>query len=122
MVCHLAPGPPDCDPALGQYVYRLFQNTSLVVTIALFDFLTTIKVSLTEPAWTGFGVEAYFCPGLLSFLLPDIALQPAPRTQWRCLQKDSCAQGELKRGSEGLRSDHDKKPLPLEVRVTTRSC
>jgi general L-amino acid transport system permease protein len=36
-----------------------FKDTSLVVIIGLFDFLTTIKVSLTEPAWTGFGVEAY---------------------------------------------------------------
>jgi general L-amino acid transport system permease protein len=36
-----------------------FKDTSLVVIIGLFDFLTTIKVSLTEPAWTGFRVEAY---------------------------------------------------------------
>ena len=35
---------------LGQYLHRFFQDTSLVVIIGLFDFLTTIKVSLSEPA------------------------------------------------------------------------
>ena len=47
-------------PPLVNTFIGFFKDTSLVVTIGLFDFLTTIKVSLTEPAWTGFGVEAYF--------------------------------------------------------------
>ena len=47
-------------PPLVNTFIGFFKNTSLVVTIGLVDFLTTIKVSLTEPAWTGLGVEAYF--------------------------------------------------------------
>jgi general L-amino acid transport system permease protein len=30
--------------------------------------LTTIKVSLNEPAWTGFGVEAYLFAAFVYFL------------------------------------------------------
>jgi len=45
-----------------------FKDTSLVMIIGLFDFLTTIKVSLTEPAWTGFGVEAYLFAAIGYFL------------------------------------------------------
>jgi general L-amino acid transport system permease protein len=30
--------------------------------------LSTIKVSLNEPAWTGFGVEAYLFAALVYFL------------------------------------------------------
>jgi general L-amino acid transport system permease protein len=46
-------------PPLVNTFIGFFKDTSLVVIIGLFDFLTTIKVSLTEPAWSGFGVEAY---------------------------------------------------------------
>ena len=46
-------------PPLVNTFIGFFKDTSLVVIIGLFDFLTTIKVSLTEPVWTGFGVEAY---------------------------------------------------------------
>jgi general L-amino acid transport system permease protein len=46
-------------PALVNTFIGFFKDTSLVVIIGLFDFLTAIKVSLGEPAWTGFGVEAY---------------------------------------------------------------
>jgi general L-amino acid transport system permease protein len=38
-----------------------------VVIIGLFDLLTSIKVALTEPAWTGFGVEAYLFASLVYF-------------------------------------------------------
>ena len=34
----VCPSAADCDPALCQYVYRLFKDTSLVVIIGLFDF------------------------------------------------------------------------------------
>ena len=46
-------------PPLVNTFIGFFKDTSLVVIIGLFDFLTTIKVSLTEPAWSGFGLEAY---------------------------------------------------------------
>jgi general L-amino acid transport system permease protein len=46
-------------PPLVNTCIGFFKDTSLVVIIGLFDFLTTIKVALAEPVWTGFGVEAY---------------------------------------------------------------
>jgi general L-amino acid transport system permease protein len=55
-------------PPLVNTFIGLFKDTSLVVIIGLFDLLTTIKVSLTEPAWTGFGVEAYLFASLIYFL------------------------------------------------------
>jgi general L-amino acid transport system permease protein len=55
-------------PPLVNTFIGFFKDTSLVVIIGLFDFLTTIKVSLTEPAWTGFGVEAYLFAALGYFL------------------------------------------------------
>jgi general L-amino acid transport system permease protein len=46
-------------PTLMNTFIALFKDTSLVLIIGLFDLLTTVKVSLQEPAWSGFGVEAY---------------------------------------------------------------
>jgi general L-amino acid transport system permease protein len=46
-------------PPLVNTFIGFFKDTSLVVIIGLFDFLTTIKAALTSPVWTGFGVEAY---------------------------------------------------------------
>ncbi len=51
-------------PPLVNTFIGFFKDTSLVVIIGLFDFLTTIKVSLTEPAWSGFGIEAYLFAAL----------------------------------------------------------
>src|SRR6185369_15552893 len=45
-------------PLVGTFI-GFFKSTSLVVVIGLFDFLSTVKVSLNDPKWTGFGVEAY---------------------------------------------------------------
>ena len=45
-----------------------FKDTSLVLIIGLFDFLSTVKVSLQDPAWSGFGVEAYLFASLVYFL------------------------------------------------------
>ncbi len=55
-------------PPLVNTFIGFFKDTSLVVIIGLFDFLTTIKVSLTEPAWTGFSVEAYLFAALGYFV------------------------------------------------------
>ena len=55
-------------PPLVNTFIGFFKDTTLVVIIGLFDFLTTIKVSLSEPAWTGFGVEAYLFAALGYFL------------------------------------------------------
>jgi len=51
-------------PPLVNTFIGFFKDTSLVVIIGLFDFLTTIKIALTEPRWTGFGVEAYMFAAL----------------------------------------------------------
>jgi general L-amino acid transport system permease protein len=54
--------PPIVNTCIG-----FFKDTSLVLIIGLFDLLSTIKVSLTEPAWTGFGVEAYLFAAAVYF-------------------------------------------------------
>ena len=45
----------------------LFKDTSLVLIIGLFDLLSTVKVSLQDPAWSGYGVEAYLAVSLVYF-------------------------------------------------------
>ncbi len=45
----------------------LFKDTSLVLIIGLFDLLSTIKVSLQDPAWSRFGIEAYLFACLVYF-------------------------------------------------------
>jgi general L-amino acid transport system permease protein len=55
-------------PPMVNTFIGFFKDTSLVVIIGLFDLLTTIKVSLNEPAWTGFGVEAYLFAAFAYFL------------------------------------------------------
>jgi general L-amino acid transport system permease protein len=55
-------------PPLVNTFIGLFKDTSLVVIIGLFDLLATIKVSLNEPAWSGFGVEAYLFAALVYFV------------------------------------------------------
>ena len=54
--------PPLVNTSIG-----FFKDTSLVVVIGLFDLLTAVKVSLQEPAWSGFGVEAYLAASLVYF-------------------------------------------------------
>src|SRR5271169_1534404 len=46
-------------PPLVNTFIGFFKDTSLVLIIGLFDLLSTIKVSLQDPAWSGYGVEAY---------------------------------------------------------------
>jgi general L-amino acid transport system permease protein len=55
-------------PPLVSTFIGFFKDTSLVVIIGLFDLLQTIKLSLNEPAWTGFGVEAYLFAALVYFV------------------------------------------------------
>ncbi len=46
-------------PPLVNTFIGFFKDTSLVLIIGLFDLLSTLKVSLNDPAWAGSGVEAY---------------------------------------------------------------
>jgi len=55
-------------PPLVNTFIGLFKDTSLVVIIGVFDLLQTVKVSLNEPAWAGFGVEAYLFVALIYFV------------------------------------------------------
>ena len=55
-------------PPLVNTFIGLFKDTSLVLIIGLFDLLTTVKVSLQEPAWSGFGVEAYIAASTIYFV------------------------------------------------------
>jgi len=54
-------------PPLVSTIIGLFKDTSLVLVIGLFDLLSTIKVSLQDPAWAGASVEAYLFAGLAYF-------------------------------------------------------
>ena len=54
-------------PPLVNTFIGFFKDTSLVLIIGLFDLLSTIKVSLQDPAWSGFGVEAYLFAALVYF-------------------------------------------------------
>ena len=54
-------------PPLVNTFIALFKDTSLVLIIGLFDLLSTIKISLTEPAWNGFGIEAYVFAAVVYF-------------------------------------------------------
>ena len=55
-------------PPLVNTFIAFFKDTSLVVIIGLFDLLTSVKVALGEPAWNGFGVEAYLFASLVYFI------------------------------------------------------
>ena len=55
-------------PPLVNTCIGFFKDTSLVLIIGLFDLLSTIKVALNDPAWTGFGVEAYLFAAAVYFI------------------------------------------------------
>jgi general L-amino acid transport system permease protein len=55
-------------PPLVNTFIGFFKDTSLVLIIGLFDLLSTIKVSLQDPAWSGHGIEAYLFVSAVYFL------------------------------------------------------
>ena len=55
-------------PPLVNTFIGFFKDTSLVLIIGLFDLLSTLKVSLNDPAWAGSGLEAYLFAALVYFL------------------------------------------------------
>ena len=55
-------------PPLVNTFIGFFKDTSLVLIIGLFDLLSTIKVSLQDPAWSGYGVEAYLFVSAVYFV------------------------------------------------------
>jgi general L-amino acid transport system permease protein len=55
-------------PPLMNTFIAFFKDTSLVLIIGLFDLLSTVKISLNEPAWAGFGVEAYLFASIVYFV------------------------------------------------------
>ena len=54
-------------PPLVNTFIAFFKDTSLVLIIGLFDLLTTVNVSIGEPKWVGFGIEAYVFVSLVYF-------------------------------------------------------
>jgi general L-amino acid transport system permease protein len=54
-------------PPLVSTFIGFFKDTSLVLIIGLFDLLATIKLSLNDPKWSGFGVEAYLFAAAVYF-------------------------------------------------------
>ena len=55
-------------PPLVNTFIGFFKDTSLVLIIGLFDLLSTLKVSLNDPAWAGSAVEAYLFAALVYFV------------------------------------------------------
>jgi general L-amino acid transport system permease protein len=55
-------------PPLVNTFIGLFKDTSLVVIIGVFDLLLALKTALNEPAWIGFGTEAYLFASLVYFV------------------------------------------------------
>jgi general L-amino acid transport system permease protein len=46
----------------------VFKDTSLVVIIGIYDLMQSAKVSLTDPAWRGFSIEAYVFVSAIYFV------------------------------------------------------
>ena len=55
--------PPTVNTTMG-----MFKDTSLVMIIGLFDLLLTSKTALTDSAWQGHSLEAYFFVGAIYFI------------------------------------------------------
>ena len=72
-------------PALVNTFIGFFKDTSLVLIIGLFDLLSTIKVSLNDPAWAGSSVTAYLFAALLYFVFCFTASRYSRRFERRPL-------------------------------------
>jgi general L-amino acid transport system permease protein len=55
-------------PPLVNIFIAIFKDTSLVVIIGIFDLLTAAKNVTVEPAWRGFGLEAYLFCSIIYFV------------------------------------------------------
>jgi general L-amino acid transport system permease protein len=55
--------PPTVNTAIG-----MFKDTSLVIIIALFDLMSTMKTALKDPQWLGFNVEGYLFIAIIYFI------------------------------------------------------
>lgn len=52
-------------PALISTFIGFFKDTTLVVVVGIFDFMTAIRAALSDPGWLGFAPEAYmFAAGI----------------------------------------------------------
>jgi general L-amino acid transport system permease protein len=54
-------------PPIVSLCIAFFKHTSLVMIIGIFDLLNAAKRSIGEPAWQGFGAEAYIFVGAIYF-------------------------------------------------------
>jgi general L-amino acid transport system permease protein len=54
-------------PPIVSLCIAFFKNTSLVMIIGIFDLLNAAKRSVGEPAWQGFGTEAYLFVAAIYF-------------------------------------------------------
>jgi general L-amino acid transport system permease protein len=54
-------------PSFVSIAVGFFQDTSLVVIIALFDHLNTARYAAQDPQWLGFHTEAYVFVGAIYF-------------------------------------------------------
>jgi general L-amino acid transport system permease protein len=55
-------------PPLVNIFIALFKDTSLVLAIGIFDVMTLAKNATIEPAWRGFGLEAFVFVSLIYFM------------------------------------------------------
>ena len=62
-------------PSFVSIAVGFFQDTSLVVIIALFDLLNTARFAAQDPRWLGFDTEAYVFVGLIYFVGSTITSQ-----------------------------------------------
>lgn len=56
-------------PPLVNLAIGIFQDTTLVIIIGIFDFLNTARVSAPDPNWLGFYREAYVFAAIVYFIV-----------------------------------------------------
>jgi general L-amino acid transport system permease protein len=55
-------------PSMVNLAIGIFQDTTLVLVIGMFDFLNTARVAATDPEWLGFYSEAFAFAALVYFV------------------------------------------------------